>query len=243
MMMKEWTGDNTAEFAVMSRQAARDFDAWAIRTVGIPGAVLMENAGRGAVEVIVDVLGFSAKRAAVFCGGGNNGGDGFVIARHLYNRGWHVQIVLCTIPMRLNGDALLNYEICRRMNLAIRELDIDKVEVLTPVQTLCNGCDIIVDALFGTGLSRPLDEPMVRLICLLNAQRIPIVAVDIPSGLDCDTGQPLPVSIEAAATVTFGGLKAGFVNNPESRRATGRVFVASIGIQPPQSPANSREPK
>ena len=239
--MLEWTGDNTTAFAVMSRQAARDFDAWAIQTIGIPGAVLMENAGRGTAEVVADVLGVSIGRAVIFCGGGNNGGDGFVIARHLFNRGCDVRIVLCADADRLTGDARLHYEICRRMHLVIRPLDKGTADIVSRVQTLCSGCDIIIDALFGTGLSRPLDEPMVRLISLLNAQHIPIVAVDIPSGLDCDTGQPLPVSIEAAATVTFGGLKAGFVNNPESRRATGRVFVASIGIQPPDWPANSRE--
>jgi len=230
--MQEWTGNNTDDFAVMSRQAARDFDAWAIRTIGIPGAVLMENAGRGTVDVIVDALGYTAAKAVVFCGGGNNGGDGFVIARHLYNRGGCVQIVLCADPTQLSGDARVNYEVCRRMELPITVVDAHSPRLPEDVQTLCDGGDVMIDALFGTGLSRPLDEPMVRLISVLNSQHIPIVAVDIPSGLDCDTGQPLPVCIEAAVTVTFGGLKAGFVNNPESRRATGRVFVASIGIEP-----------
>jgi NAD(P)H-hydrate epimerase len=236
--MIEWTGDNTAGFVVMSRQAARDFDAWAIQTVGIAGAVLMENAGRGAAEVVADVLGFSAGRAVVFCGGGNNGGDGFVIARHLHNRGGRVQIVLCADAAQLTGDARANYDICRRMHLPIMLLDVHSPHLLTTIKTLCGGCDVIIDALFGTGLGRPLDEPMVRLISGLNARCLPIVAVDIPSGLDCDTGLPLPVCIEATATVTFGGLKQGFVQNPASRAATGRIFIVSIGIEPSEHKDN-----
>lgn len=220
----------------MSRQAARAFDAWAIHTVGIPGAVLMENAGRGTVEVLATTLGMALKKVVIFCGGGNNGGDGFVIARHLFNRGGDVRIVLCADADKLAGDALANYQICCRMNLAVSQLDFCKTEIASRVKTLCDGCDIIIDALFGTGLSRPLAEPMVRLIDLLNTQDVPIIAVDIPSGLDCDTGQPLPVCIQAAATVTFGGLKVGCVNNPESRRATGRVFVTSIGVESPCRP-------
>jgi NAD(P)H-hydrate epimerase len=232
--MREWTGQNTQAFAVMSREAARAFDANAIETLGIPGAVLMENAGRGAAGVILGPVGLAPEgRAVIFCGVGNNGGDGFVIARHLFNHGVRVQAVLCGDPTRLRGDALLNYEICLRMGISIVQLKVDKKGLPSAIRTLCRRSDVIVDALFGTGLKGELDEWFVILISCLNAQHTPIVAVDIPSGLDCDTGLPLPVSIEAAATVTFAGLKQGFVRTPESRRATGRVFVASIGVEPP----------
>jgi NAD(P)H-hydrate epimerase len=230
--MNEWTGHNTQQFAVMSREAARAFDAWAINEIKMPGAVLMENAGRGAVEVIRELI-HPVNRAVIFCGGGNNGGDGFVIARHLFNRGCDVRAVLCADPARLRGDAMIHYEICRKMQIPLSPLAADQPGLLEQVKALTAGCDVIVDALFGTGLRGELAEPFVKLICALNAQAAPIVAIDIPSGLDCDTGLPLPVSIEAMATVTFGGLKQGFVQNPESRRATGRVFVASIGVEPP----------
>jgi NAD(P)H-hydrate epimerase len=231
--MREWTGQNTAMFAVMSRQASRDFDAWAINAMGIPGVVLMENAGRGTVETMRGSLGLVAmRRATIVCGGGNNGGDGFVIARHLANLGVAVQIVLCGDPARLRGDALINHTICQKMNLPTEHLAPDVPDLHKKIQKLTAGCDVIVDALFGTGLKGELAEPFVRLISCLNAQPAPIVAVDIPSGLDCDTGDPLPVCIEAVATVTFGGLKHGFVVNPDARCATGRVFVASIGIEP-----------
>lgn len=217
----------------MSRQAARAFDAYAIETLGIPGVVLMENAGRGAVEVILGPLGFGdLKRAVIFCGGGNNGGDGFVMARHLVNHGRAVQIVLCGDSDRLRGDAQVNYRICCRMHIPIARLDVCQSGLLEAVRGHCKGSEMIVDALFGTGLKGELAEPFTALVSCLNAQSIPIVAVDIPSGLDCDTGYPLPVSIEAAATATFGGLKQGFVKTPDARRATGRVFVASIGIEP-----------
>ena len=231
--MQEWTGHNTSDFAVISRQAARAFDAHAIETLGIPGVVLMENAGRGVVEVLLSLPEANPlKRAVVFCGGGNNGGDGFVIARHLVNHGCGVQVVLCGDPSRLQGDALTTYRICSRMNIPVRLLDSQQAGLLKTVAEMCRGSAVIVDALFGTGLRGELAEPFAALISCLNAQHIPIVAVDIPSGLDCDSGFPLPVCIEAAATVTFGGLKQGFVKTPESRRATGRVFVASIGVEP-----------
>ena len=232
--MNEWTGQNTSAFAVMSRQEARAFDAYAIETLAIPGAVLMENAGRGAVEVICGPLGLGRiERAVIFCGAGNNGGDGFVMARHLFNRGCGVQVVLCADPARLRGDACINYAICSRMHIPIVHLEVNEAGLLKAVRTFTAGYNVIIDALFGTGLKGELAEPFIRLVSCLNVQNVPIVAVDIPSGLDCDTGLPLPVSIKAVATITFAGLKQGFVQTPESRTATGRVFVASIGAEPP----------
>ena len=231
--MNEWTGQNTSAFAVMNRQEARAFDSYAIETLAIPRVVLMENAGRGAVEVICGPLSLGwIERTVIFCGAGNNGGDGFVMARHLFNRGCGVQVVLCADPVRLRGDACINYEICRRMRIPIALLEGDNAGLLKSIRNFTAGCSVIVDAIFGTGLKGELAEPFIRLVSCLNVQNIPIVAVDIPSGLDCDTGLPLPVSIEAAATVTFAGLKQGFVKTPESRKATGRVFVASIGTDP-----------
>lgn len=231
--MREWTGENTHMFTVMSRRSARAFDAHAMEELGIPGAVLMENAGRGAAEVILEHSGICPiEKAVIFCGCGNNGGDGFVIARHLVNRRCAVQIVLCGDPARVRGDALTHYHVCSRMHLPIARLEPRLAGLSTSVASHCQGSSVIVDALFGTGLKGELAEPFVALISCLNAQHIPIVAVDIPSGLDCDLGIPLPVSIEAAVTVTFGGLKEGFLNASDTRCATGRVFVASIGIDP-----------
>ncbi len=231
--MKEWTVDNTDEFSVMTRQQVRDFDAWAINSMNIPGVVLMENAGHNCASLILQMLeGKTAPTVCIFCGAGNNGGDGFVIARHLFNHGVAVTIVMCADPVKITGDAQINYQICRNMRLPIQVLDIESDSLCVNVENAAEGCYLLVDAIFGTGLSGELRSAYALLVSCINSHNIPIVAVDIPSGLDCDTGLPLPVCIEAQATVTFAAIKKGFTECLESRRATGRVFVADIGITP-----------
>jgi len=231
--MKEWTGENTGEFAVMGRQTIRDFDAWAINQMGLPGVVLMENAAKNCTDVILKHYPDPIKDGVcIFCGAGNNGGDGFVVARHLFNTGLRVKLVLCADPEKITGDAKINLDICKKMGLSMTQLDMTSAELFRDVEDRVADCGLLVDALLGTGMKGPLKEPAALLISSINSHNLPIIAVDIPSGLDCDTGEPLPVSIEAAATVTFVALKKGFVNNPDARQATGRVFVAEIGITP-----------
>ncbi len=111
-------------------------------------------------------------------------------------------------------------------------LDTESDDLCKDVEAVATQSGLLVDAILGTGMQGQLKEPFALLISSINSHNLPIVAVDIPSGLDCDTGQPLPVSIEAAATVTFAAIKKGFVDNPDSHEATGRVFVADIGITP-----------
>ncbi len=168
----------------------------------------------------------------IFCGVGNNGGDGYVIGRHLFNDGVGVRIVICGDAEKIKGDALVNFRVVEFMGLAIEYLDLSGGELLRRVGDLVAGCDMIVDAVFGTGLSGELREEYVGLISCINAQKKRIVAVDVPSGMDCDTGLPLPVCIEAEATVTFVAVKKGFVDCAEAAQATGDVYVASIGIEP-----------
>ena len=235
--MKEWTGDNTGEFAVMDRQTVRDFDAWAIGEMGIPGVVLMENAAKNCTRIILEQFPEQVKDGVcVFCGGGNNGGDGFVIARQLFNQGLPVKIALCANLDRIQGDAKINFDICQKMDISIMLLDAASEKLFQEVEDAVAGCGLLVDALLGTGLRNELTPSIALLISCINSRNIPIVAVDIPSGLDCDRGIPLPVCIEAAATVTFVALKKGFVDNPQSRKATGRVFVVDIGIAPKSLP-------
>lgn len=231
--MQEWTGENTDCFLVMTRQEVRDFDAWAINEMHIPGIVLMENAAKNCVWVILEHFSEPIRQGVcVFCGAGNNGGDGFVIARHLFNHGISVNIVLCADAGKIKGDAKINYDICRNMNLPIQVLDIESDSLCREVEVAVGRSGLLIDALLGTGLQGELKGAMALLISSLNSHNFPIVAVDIPSGLDCDRGVPLPVCIEAAATVTFVALKKGFVENTESKTAAGRVFVADIGITP-----------
>jgi NAD(P)H-hydrate epimerase len=228
-MIREF--DRQADF-VLTRQKVRDFDSWAINTAGVPGVVLMENAGRGCGEIIIaELKKRKGSKVCVFCGTGNNGGDGFVIARHLRNCGFNVIIVICGPASKIKGDAEVNYKIASNMKIAIKELQPSADDMEKSVKALANDCDLIVDAIFGTGLTGELRDDFVRLINTINSLNKPIIAVDIPSGLDCDTGLPLNTAIKAAATVTFAAAKKGF-KNPQSIEYTGRVYIASIGIEP-----------
>lgn len=230
-MIREWTGQNTSGFTVFSRQQARQFDDWAIHTAGMPSLVLMENAARGVVEALVDVLRYEIQNVLIFCGGGNNGGDGLAIARWFHTLDIESHIFLTAHPDMFSADMAAQYALCRKIGLDMRLMDLQHLEN-NKVKSLLRSDTVVLDALFGTGLSRPLSEPYVGLIEFINALPAPKIAVDVPSGLDCDTGQPLPVSIEAQVTVTFAALKRGFVENPDSRRYLGRVFVAPLGIRP-----------
>ncbi len=225
----------------MTRQQVRDFDAQAIGTLGIPGAVLMENAGRGCAEVIAEMMDTAGtKKVTLFCGCGNNGGDGFVIARHLHNLGFEPLTVLCGLEQKLTPDARTHYEILGRMKLPVIHLDLSKSEILHQVRTAAAGSSLAVDALFGTGLKEELSCPYIQVITAINALHIPILSVDIPSGLDCDAGIPLPVCIKAAATVNFVAAKTGFFAHPGTMEIIGDLYIASIGINPP--PPNEHTP-
>lgn len=192
----------------------------------------MENAGRGAAECLLQKTGEKPpKHVVIFCGSGNNGGDGFVIARHLANAGVKASVVLCGRRERLGTDAKTHLDIIEAMGLEIRAFE-KKSRPLQQVRMLTEKADWIVDALLGTGLEGTLNEETAELISAVNATGKPILAVDIPSGMDCDEGVPLPVCIEAEMTVTFAALKQGLVRCPESRQATGEIYVASIGIAP-----------
>jgi len=220
------------KIVVMSRDEVRAFDAWAINTLGVPGVVLMENAGRSCAELIREKLsGVAAPKVCIFCGTGNNGGDGYVIARHLINNGFKVVVVICGDRSKIKGDAKINLDILERLGQRIEHLNLN-ADIAGQIKTFAEGADMIVDAVFGTGLSGQLSDEYKRLIESINAQNKPVLAVDIPSGLDCDTGRPLGAVVKAKYTVTFVALKKGFTEKA-SAEYTGQVFVASIGVEPP----------
>jgi len=228
--MKKYSPDE--DCTLMTRDEVRAFDAWAINTLGIPGMVLMENAGRSCAELIREKLKDAIQpKVCVFCGTGNNGGDGYVIARHLINDGFRVTIVICGDPGKIKGDARTNLDILERMGGRIERLNPADADLPEQVRSLTAGAALIVDGLFGTGLRGQLSDPYKRLIEAVNACDCPILAVDIPSGLDCDSGEPLGAAIEAAWTVTFVAVKKGFTSALAARYA-GEIFVASIGIAP-----------
>jgi NAD(P)H-hydrate epimerase len=209
----------------LSRAEARAVDRHAIEQLGIPGVVLMENAGRGAAELLLSLGG--SGRIVICCGKGNNGGDGLVIARHLHLAGREVRILLYADPDELQGDARINLEIVRKLDLPMlisKGSELDEAGLRHELV----GAVWIVDALFGTGLTGPVRPPLDRVIELINASLARVLAVDIPSGLDCDTGQPPGPTIRAEHTATFFAWKRGFLM-PGAAAWTGRVHVLGIG--------------
>jgi NAD(P)H-hydrate epimerase len=213
---------------VFTAEEMRRLDQRAIQTLGLPGDVLMENAGRGAAQAIVDALpafglGLSA-RVAVLCGRGGNGGDGFVVARALAETGAHVSVWLSTPTAVIRGDAAA--KLAALAPSGIRPVPVtDEAAV---AETL-GRADLIVDALLGTG-TRGVPEVLVgRLIELINAAARPVVALDIPSGLPPDGGVPAGPIVRASLTLTFAGLKRGLVVAPGLDYA-GQVRVVDIGI-------------
>jgi NAD(P)H-hydrate epimerase len=213
----------------LSREQARALDRRAIEEFGVPGVVLMENAGRGAAELL-RALGIRGM-VAICCGGGNNGGDGFVIARHLHNKQVPVRVLLFGRPEELTGDAAINYHVIARLGLPIAVSAGNQVEG-DALQRELKRAEWVVDALFGTGLTGPVRAPFDAVIAAINAAGAKVLAVDIPSGLDCDTGQPLGPTVRATHTVTFLAQKKGFAS-PTAQEWLGQVHVADIGFVPP----------
>ena len=228
--MEEYSPDKEA--VIMTRDQVRSFDSWAINTLGIPGVVLMENAGRSCAELIKNELkGVEYPKVCIFCGTGNNGGDGYVIARHLLNSGFRVSVVICGDKEKVKGDAKINLDILEGMGLSIERLDMSQADLAEKIKAYTDSADMIIDSLFGTGLKGQLSGQHQELIETINARGIPILAVDIPSGLDCDTGRPLGTAARAKYTVSFVAVKKGFTVSGAAD-FTGRVFIASIGIEP-----------
>lgn len=195
-------------WSLAGAEAMRALDRHTIEVLGVPGEVLMESAGRAVVEV---VLARRPSRVHVVCGPGHNGGDGLVAARHLAALGVAVDVALLAEP---RGDAAAQWE--RARAAGVREGD-------------GVGADLIVDAVFGTGLARAVEGPAARAIERINEAGVPVVAVDLPSGLDADRGAELGVAVRATETVTFGLPKPGLALEP-GRSLAGRITVARIGI-------------
>jgi NAD(P)H-hydrate epimerase len=215
---------------VLSRAQMRAFDEQAIRTCGVPSLLLMENAGRGATDVLVRELldGDAANaRAIVVCGTGNNGGDGLVVARHLLVRGADPTVYLVGDPSRVSPDARANLEAWRGIGGEVFEVPAGAP--LAALAEALSNADVVVDALFGTGLDRPIEGLFADVVRALNASDAPRFAIDLPSGLDADTGGALGVAVEARATVTFAHHKLGLLT-PGGARLAGRVHVVDIGV-------------
>ena len=214
----------------MTRDQVREFDRHAIEDLGVPGIILMENAGRQAADEAARLLrDCGGSRAVVIAGRGNNGGDGFVIARHLLTRGFLVDVLLLADPHRVRGDAATNLALLHPLGIKVTALPENPGEVRQSISRHAQDCDVVVDALLGTGLTGHLREPLLSAIEAINATARPVLAVDIPSGLDADSGRPLGAAVRATATVTFAATKTGF-ENPRARAYLGRLILADVGV-------------
>lgn len=203
---------------------SRKLDERAVSEYGMSGLVLMENAGRGCVDLLEE-LGVSGQ-VVICCGKGNNAGDGFVIARHLELRGFDVKVVLWSEPEHLRGDAAINCQILRRAQtpMTICPGQADR----TWIQDQLAGAAWIVDALLGTGSTGAPRPPFDAVIDIVNRTSAKKFAVDLPSGLDCDQGIPSASTVRADHTATFVALKSGF-RNSQAREFLGTVHIVDIG--------------
>ncbi|GAB4138321.1 NAD(P)H-hydrate epimerase [Thermopirellula anaerolimosa] len=210
--------------AVLSRKWIREIDRRAIEEYGIPGPVLMENAGRGTADLLCR-LGINGT-VLIICGRGNNAGDGFVIARHLELRGFRAEVLLCSSPDQLKGDALLNFDIIRKSDIPIHTLPVPIRH--DDLSKRLDAADWIVDAMLGTGSVGPARRPFDEVIVSLNRSGKKVLAVDLPSGLDCDEGPTDGVMVRADVTATFVAWKSGFLVEGAAD-FLGRVHVLDIG--------------
>ncbi|HHW55888.1 MAG: NAD(P)H-hydrate dehydratase [bacterium] len=216
---------------VVTAAQMRERDRWAIEEVGLPGLVLMENAGRQVAALARRLLdeGGAGKKAWIFAGKGNNGGDGLVAARYLARAGVQVETFLLAREGELRGDAAANLQICRQLGLPLVELHSSAdLAALAPRRA---GVDLIIDALLGTGIRGPVQGFLAEVISFINEGGSPVLAIDLPSGLEADTGVcPGPV-VKATDTVTLDLPKWGLCLYPGADRV-GRLWVADIGMPP-----------
>ena len=221
--------------ARLDREQARAVDRFATEALALPSLLLMENAGRNAAEVVLGLCrGRRHARVVVLAGTGNNGGDGLVVARHVARAGVPVRVLLCGERARLTADAAVQLAIVGRMGIAVAAVRSDAAARRAAARLARS--DVVVDALLGTGFQGDVRAPMATLILALDEARQrgttgPIVALDLPSGLDADSGRPSNATVRADVTVTFVAEKKGFARRTAAPWL-GEVLVRDIGIGP-----------
>ena len=204
----------------------KELDSRAIIQCGIPASFLMENAGKAIAAETIKTI--KKGKVFVFCGYGNNGGDGFVVARYLLLNGYQVETFLTGTPKPFSPETQLNYQALAKMNHT--PVSVSTEEEIGKTLDKLPAPDLVIDAIFGIGVRGVLSEFYRELIDRINGFGSPVIAADIPSGLDADTGKPLGAVVRASKTVTMGYPKIGF-QNPEAKQYTGEVIVANIGLK------------
>lgn len=215
---------------VVSPEVMSKMDKATIEKIGIPGIALMENAGREVADTIINFWkqnNSNIKKVSIICGKGNNGGDGFVIARHLINNGFDVKVILLATADEVKGDAKINLNILKNINADIKYiLNEDDIRNLSDY---CQDSFAIVDAIFGTGLRGKVRGIASSVISIINSLNIPVIAVDIPSGVCGKTGKILGEAVKAHITVTMALPKAGLVLYPGAEYV-GKLIIGDIGM-------------
>ena len=211
----------------------RNLDKSAVEEFGISDDLLMENAGQAVYFVILNEFGIKNKRFVVFCGIGNNGGDGLVVARKIHSNGGDVKVFLLGDEAKFEGVAKRNFEIVSKL-----PIEISNVESIDSIKSAVLHSDAIVDAIFGTGLAREVNGIYNDVIQLINKSQKPIFSVDIPSGINGDTGEVMGIAVEANYTITFGLPKIGNMLYP-GYDCCGKLYVSHISFPPSLYDADS----
>lgn len=204
----------------------RSLDSAAVERFGIPMEILMENAGQAVYEAIRTEIGVQGRAFVVFCGSGNNGGDGLVVARKIHSAGGQVTVFILGNPETYQGPAKLAYDVLSRMPVPITVL-----ESADKVKDELERCDAVIDGIFGTGLTRDVKGIHAQVIDLINTSGKTVVSIDIPSGVNGDTGDVLSSAIKADVTVTFGLPKAGNLLYPGFENC-GKIYLSHISFPP-----------
>lgn len=222
------------ESVALNRVQSREIDRIAINDYWIPGIVLMENAGRNCAERILSQMNHSPRQTPtlIACGPGNNGGDGLVIARHLHNQGVPVRVLLVCDPDKFQGDAAINFRIVDRMGLTV--IRWDQLETKPEQESAVTEIDgqpvaVFVDAMLGSGAQGDPRSPMSNVITFANGSTFLRIAIDIPTGLDCDSGQPGQPTVRAHRTLSLVSLKTGFTQECAAEYL-GSTEIVDIGI-------------
>jgi hydroxyethylthiazole kinase-like uncharacterized protein yjeF len=208
---------------VATAEEMRTIDRETISNYGITGVVLMERAGLAVAGKVKELVGRG--KVIIVAGRGNNGGDGFVVARNLHNDGWKVKVFLAARPEDLKGDALVQYKTAVKFGVEIKPIQ----DLLSQSPLILTGHSIVVDALLGTGLSKDVTGILADVIDTINESGRPVFSVDIPSGISSDDGQIMGTAIRAHYTITFGLPKRGHLLYPGAQ-CSGRLFVEDIGF-------------
>ena len=211
---------------ILTVSQAKDLDSKAREKFGIPTILLMENAGRAVSETVYKVIGSRKMKIAIFCGKGNNGGDGFCAVRHLLSRGVNPDVYLCGNINEVRGEARVNLEILLRLKKKVLQVNQNNLKT---IRARMPGYSLIVDALLGVGIKGLVKGIFADIINAINQSKAYILSVDIPSGLDANTGQALGVSVKADRTVTFIAKKKGMVKGG-GEKLCGKIVVENIGF-------------